>query len=291
MTILSMPNIFIFSIFMYLFFSGNKSFLTLIAMQRVKQLFLKEEDSDDNNDKSKEEQNEEQKKKEKPITKFEDKYLDRFIATEEKDLSSEKMDSLANSFIMENTPQGNVVMFWDNKRDTFSYYADHLIPYRHLEVVGRKYVLTNDCRKLFINMDDEIVTAKKKLEDKKKQKEEDEEKQKQNKQQESNSKQVVEQPKKSVFAKLKSYNRDNSIKSATVALDSKKPQTNIPKNSSVNTKQDENMILKEKANRYSYQGKLANFSFLKKVDRKEVDKNYTLSFAEFKKMQLEQNKS
>jgi hypothetical protein len=278
---------------MYLFFSGDKSFLTLIAMQRVKQLFLKEEDSDDtnDNDKSKEEQNEEQKKKEKSITKFEDKYLDRFIATEEKDLSSEKMDSLANSFIMENTPQGNVVMFWDNKRETFSYYADHLIPYRYLEVVGRKYVLTNDCRKLFINMNDEIVAAKKKLEDKKKQKEEDEEKQKQNKQQESNSKQVVEQPKKSVFAKLKSYNRDNSIKSATVALDSKKPQTNIPKNASVNTKQDENMILKEKANRYSYQGKLANFSFLKKVDRKTVDKNYALSFAEFKKMQLEQNKS
>jgi hypothetical protein len=290
---------------MYLFFSGDKSFLTLIAMQRVKQLFLKEEDSDDtndnDNDKSKEEQKEEQKgeqkegqkedKKKKSITKFEDKYLERFITTEEKDLSSEKMDSLANSFIMENTPQGNVVMFWDNKRETFSYYADHLIPYRYLEVVGRKYVLTNDCRKLFINMDDEIVAAKKKLEDKKKQKEEDEEKQKQKKQENVDSKIAVEQPKKSVFAKLKSYNRDNSIKSATVALDSKKSQTNIPKNASVNTKQDENMILKEKANRYSYQGKLANFSFLKKVDRKAVDKNYALSFAEFKKMQLEQNKS
>ena len=291
MTVLSMPNIFIFSIFMYLIFSGDKSFLTLIAMQRVKQLFLKEEDSDDDddNDKSKEEQNEEQK--EKPITKFEDKYLERLIATEEKDLSSEKMDSLANSFIMENTPQGNVVMFWDNKRETFSYYADHLIPYRYLEVVGRKYVLTNDCRKLFINMDDEIVAAKKKLEDKRKQKEEDEEKQKQKKQESADSKIALEQPKKSVFAKLKSYNRDNSIKSATVALDSKKSQTNIPKNASVNTKQDENMILKEKANRYSYQGKLANFSFLKKVDRKTVDKNYALSFAEFKKMQLEQNKS
>jgi len=90
---------------------------------------------------------------------------------------------------------------------------------------------------------------------------------------------------------LKSYNRDNSVKSATVALDSKKPQTNIPKNTSVNTKQDENMILKERANRYSYQGRMVNFSFLKKVERKAVDKNYAMSFAEFKKMQKEQNKS
>jgi hypothetical protein len=51
------------------------------------------------------------------------------------------------------------------------------------------------------------------------------------------------------------------------------------------------MILKERANRYSYQGKMVNFSFLKKVDRKVVDKTYALSFAEFKKMKMEQNKS
>jgi hypothetical protein len=257
-------------------------------MQQLKRALLKGFGEDDDTIEEEEEQQEEKKA---PI-KFEDKYLERLKATEEKDLTPEQLDSLLNSFVMENTPQGNVVMFWDVKRDTFSYYADHLIPYRFLEVVGRKYVLMNDCRKLFVDMEEEIKTAEKKLEEKKKQKEEEEEKQKQNKQDESaDSKTVAEQPKKSVFAKLKSYNRDNSVKSATVALDSKKPQTNIPKNTSVNTKQDENMILKERANRYSYQGRIVNFSFLKKVERKAVDKNYAMSFAEFKKMQKEQNKS
>jgi len=37
---------------------------------------------------------------------------------------------------------------------------------------------------------------------------------------------------------------------------------------------------------------MANFSFLKKVERKVVDKYYAMTFAEFKKMVLmEQNKS
>jgi len=43
-------------------------------------------------------------------------------------------------------------------------------------------------------------------------------------------------------------------------------------------------IVKEKANRYSYEGKMANYSFLKKVDRKVVDKQYSISFSEFKKL-------
>jgi hypothetical protein len=45
------------------------------------------------------------------------------------------------------------------------------------------------------------------------------------------------------------------------------------------------MILKENANRYSYEGKLANYTFLKKPERKVVDKSYGFSFADFKNMQ------
>ncbi|NDA89675.1 MAG: hypothetical protein EBY20_02015 [Alphaproteobacteria bacterium] len=57
------------------------------------------------------------------------------------------------------------------------------------------------------------------------------------------------------------------------------------------TAPQEEKVVKERANRYSFEGKLANFSFLKKVDRKAVDKLYGLSFAEFKKMQkMQQNK-
>lgn len=278
MLIVTMPNFVIFSLFLYLIFSGEKSCMTLLIIQRFKQLFLKEVQME-------EEQKEE--KKEKLVIKFEDKYLDRMKAAEEKELTVERLDSLKDSFVIENTPQGNVVMFWDNKRDTFAYYADHLIPYRFLEVVGRKYVLMNDCKKLFVNMDEEIKAAEKRLEEKK-QKEEDlkqEEQKRLDDPKSANTVVNVDKPKKDVFAKLKSYNRDNSIKSATVALNPKKP-SNFSKNTAVNTKVEEDMILKENANRYSYQGKLVNFSFLKKVDRKTVDKNYAMSFAEFKKMKM-----
>ena len=288
MTVLSIPNILIFSFLFYLFISGEKSCMTLLVIQQLKRALLKGFAEDEDVEEEKEQEPKEEKKMQ---IKFEDRYLEKLNAVEEKELTPEKLDSLSNSFVMENTPQGNVVMFWDNKRDTFSYYADHLIPYRYLEVVGRKYVLSNDCRKLFVNMSEEIKAAEKKLEEKKKQKEEEEKKKQEESAASKTTTVAVEQPKKNVFAKLKSYNRDNSIKSATVALDSKKLQPNIPKNAAVNTKQDENMILKERANRYSYQGKMVNFSFLKKVDRKVVDKTYALSFAEFKKMKMDQNKS
>ena len=288
MTVLSIPNILIFSFLFYLFISGEKSCMTLLVIQQLKRALLKGFGEDEDVEEEKEQEPKEEKKMQ---IKFEDRYLEKLNAVEEKELTPEKLDSLSNSFVMENTPQGNVVMFWDNKRDTFSYYADHLIPYRYLEVVGRKYVLSNDCRKLFVNMSEEIKAAEKKLEEKKKQKEEEEKKKQEESAASKTTTVAVEQPKKNVFAKLKSYNRDNSIKSATVALDSKKLQPNIPKNAAVNTKQDENMILKERANRYSYQGKMVNFSFLKKVDRKVVDKTYALSFAEFKKMKMDQNKS
>ena len=290
MSIVTMPNFLFFSLFLYLIFSGEKSCYTLLVMQRLKQALLKGFGEDD--DTIEEEKEQEPKEEKKVQIKFEDKYLDRLKVMEEKELTPEKLDSLLNSFVMENTPQGNVVMVWDNKRSTFSYYADHLIPYRFLEVVGRKYVMMNDCKKLFVNMDEEIKAAEKKLEEKKHTKELLKQEQQQKLDESENTNTVVskEKPKKDVFAKLKSYNRDNSIKSATVALDSKKP-SNVPKNTAVNTKVEEDIILKENANRYSYQGRMVNFSFLKKVDRKTVDKTYAMSFAEFKKMKMAENKS
>jgi len=289
MSIVTMPNFVIFSLFLYLIFSGEKSCYTLLVMQRLKRALLKGFGEDDD---TIEEEEQEPKEEKKLQIKFEDKYLDRLKVMEEKELTPEKLDSLSNSFVMENTPQGNVVMVWDNKRSTFSYYADHLIPYRFLEVVGRKYVMMNDCKKLFVNMDEEIKAAEKKLEEKKHTKEllKQEEQQKLDDSESANTVVNVEKPKKDVFAKLKSYNRDSSIKSATVALNPKKP-SNVPKNTAVNTKVEEDMILKENANRYSYQGRMVNFSFLKKVDRKIVDKTYAMSFAEFKKMKMAENKS
>jgi hypothetical protein len=52
-----------------------------------------------------------------------------------------------------------------------------------------------------------------------------------------------------------------------------------------NVNSSEKMLLKENANRYTWEGRIANLSIIKKVEKKMVDKNYEMSFADFKKMQ------
>ena len=67
--------------------------------------------------------------------------------------------------IMEHTPLGNVIMFYDAYKRAFSYYADSSnIPYGILNAVAMKYVMVYHCRDFFIdssifiqNNDDAIV--------------------------------------------------------------------------------------------------------------------------------------
>jgi hypothetical protein len=188
---------------------------------------------------------------------------------------NKRIEKLENCFIMESTPQGNVLMIYDNKRSSFKFYSDSTIPYRYLEVVGRKYVKMFDCRPLYVDMEEELNLAEKRWEKERKEKEDKEEQEK--KQKEEQKVKPVE--KKNVFAKFKSYNKEGGSGRVNIGVP--------PKNSIPMTKEQENekIILKEKANRYTYEGKMANFNFLKKVDRKVVDKKYGLSFADFKKMQ------
>jgi hypothetical protein len=184
-----------------------------------------------------------------------------------------RLEKLMDCFVIEHTPQGNVLMHYNIKKNSFSYYSDHSIPYRYLEVVGRKFVKQFDCRPLYVDMEEELQMAEERWQ-KEKEKEE-EEKKKKEEQKEGGG--VPE--KKNVFAKFKSYNKEGAFGRVSKGVP--------PKNSIPITKEQEKekILLKERANRYTYEGKMANFSFLKKVERKLVDKKYGLSFADFKKMQ------
>jgi hypothetical protein len=62
------------------------------------------------------------------------------------------------------------------------------------------------------------------------------------------------------------------------------PKNSIPNKSFTEKRENEKILLKDKANRYTYEGKFANFSFLKKVDRKTVNKKFAMTFADFKKL-------
>ena len=246
--------------------------------------------------KDKDQEKEKEKEKEKLVIKYEDKYVDKLLKMESREIPKEELDTYTNKIVMENTPLGNVLMYWDNQRETFVYYSDMNVPYRILEVVSRKYVTMNNCKSIFIDMNDELEISKKKIEDDKKKIEDDKKKIEEDKKilEEKRDSEAEEdigvnnpvEEKKSVFAKLKNYNTDNN-KSNSIILDSKKTPTNANKimNTNTNTSAKQDYILKERANRYSYEGKIMNFQFLKKVDKKLVDKNYTMSFTEFKNLQ------
>jgi len=192
---------------------------------------------------------------------------------------NQRLDKLKNCYIMETTPLGNVLMIYDHERETFRYYSDNTIPYRYLEPAGRKYVKFYNCRPIFVDMEEELKLAEEKWEKEKRDKEQKEEEEKR-KVEELKEQNIVVEHKKSVFAKFKSYNKD-SVAGKMMAAP---PKNSIPNKQLTPEQENEKILLKEKANRYTYEGKISNFNFLKKVERKIVDKKYAMTFADFKKM-------
>ena len=87
---------------------------------------------------------------------------------------------LKHALVLENTPQGYILMSYNEDNDAFEYWADENIQYKYLESVARKYVQSFHCEHLYINRYEllrkrwlEIEEAKKKaLEEKKEEVEE-----------------------------------------------------------------------------------------------------------------------
>ena len=192
---------------------------------------------------------------------------------------NKKLDGFINNYVIDMTPLGNIYMRYNNSKKSFEYFSNNTIPYRYLEPVGRKYVMMYFCKPLFVDIEDELKKAQDKNDQDKKEQTEKKEKT-------VNGQNTNEQGKKEkdMFAKLKSYNSNNNIDMAKMGSRNTLPpqiKVNLP---NVNTS-SEDMLLKEHANRYTWEGRLANMSILKKVDRNVVDKNYSLSFADFKQLQ------
>lgn len=192
-----------------------------------------------------------------------------------------KLDGYINNYVLESTPLGNIYMRYNHNKKSFEYFSNNTIPYRYLETVCRKYVMTFRCKALFVDLEDELNKAQ--IKDDELKKETDLKKENELKNEKDNN-----QP-KNVLANFKNYNKETKKEPNMPNRGNKSslpPQmkVNLP---ILNTK-GEKQLLKENANRYTWEGRVANLSLLKTVDRKMVDKNYALSFADFKQMQ--QNK-
>jgi len=211
--------------------------------------------------------------KQKPFIKYMDKYKNEYAKLHSRQLTTSEKEDLKNNFVMETTPLGNVIMYFNSEKNGFVYYCDSTIPYRFLETVARKYITIFKCKDTSIYVDEtdetdekipieklpEIMTDLSSSETK------------------STSTPPTTTTKKNVFAKFKNYNHPNSNPSSSM----------IAKNNSVKITIQSNKEVKENKNKYISDGKISNFSFIKKIDKKQIVKRLNMTFAEFKKMQQE----
>ena len=193
----------------------------------------------------------------------------------EEELTEEFVNDLCLNTVTETTPRGDVLMYYSSKLGTFVYHSHTKeIPYNYLETVARKYVIEYNCKKLYIDIRKEYEKGVQKYKEIKAKEEEeknaaDETKEKENK-------------KKQIFANFKTYNRKGEVH---------------------NKQNDKIYILKEQANRYSYRGKIEEYSEAKVescLDKKvlesmgdkrseEEKKVDDIDFASFKKMNMNMN--
>jgi hypothetical protein len=193
---------------------------------------------------------------------------------------SKKLERIRSCFVMEYTPLGNVLMTYDIGRMSFKYYSDNTIPYRYLETVGRKFVKQFDCRPIFVDMEEELRLAEEKWNEQQERKKLEDEENERKRAAAIAANNPIE-TKKPIFAKFKSYNKDAASGKVNSAPP---PKNSIPNKKIGGVEENGKLLLKDRANRYTYEGKISNFQIIQKVERKLTNKKYGTTFADFKKM-------
>ena len=195
---------------------------------------------------------------------------------------NKKLDKYIDNYVLEYTPLGNVYMRYNNDKKSFEYFSNNTIPYRYLEPVGRKYVMTYWCKPIFVDIEEELKNAEERYDEEKKKKEEEEKK----------KEEEIKTNPKNILAQLKNYNKETKVQTMRLMNNRTNKNAILPPQIQCNlpdvNKKTEKQLLKEKANRYTWEGRLTNFCPLKKIDRKILDSKLGMTYADFKKIQQEQ---
>ena len=185
---------------------------------------------------------------------YQKKYYDEFFELEVKDLKEEQLIELKNKVVKDITPNGEVIMFYNNDTNSFWYYSNYKnIYYKYLDSVAMKYSIEYDCKKICI---DRKYLYEKNLYEK--------ENKKNNKNEKVNDEKVNDEKvnDEKVFANFKNYNNNNN-----------------------NNNNDNDYIFIEKSNIYSYKGKIEYYYNEKNDKNDKNDKNYkNVSYVYFKKI-------
>lgn len=249
--------------------------------QLIKYFDLQEDDDDIDFEELYTELIKEKGKLEKDLKEAEDKIItdEEFKEMARKYTVNKKLDKFTDNYILESTPLGNIYMRYNNSKGSFEYFSNNTIPYRYLEPVGRKYVMIYWCKPIFIDLQEELKRAEIKYDDEMKKRDAEEKRRQEDIKNNPNNL-------KSVMARMKSYNKDtnnndtknkSSVKNRSLPPQIKATVQNISQSS-------EKRLLKENANRYTWEGRLTGFCPLKKIDKKVVNKQLSMTYADFKKM-------
>jgi len=110
------------------------------------------------NNKSVLQQEEAQKRIKEQESVFENKFFKEYDELKDE---PEALVPSATSHVRETTPQGDVIMTYDDSRKLFCYYSDkRTIQFKYLEPVARKYVVEHGCKRLYIDIRKELIKAK-----------------------------------------------------------------------------------------------------------------------------------
>ncbi len=172
------------------------------------------------------------------LEKFEDKYIEDVNKLEEKNLSENELIQLKSSIVLENTPMGNIILFYYHEKEKFYFYSDRKeVPYKYLDTVARKYIKMFNCKIIYTALDKELESQKNKYENLK----------------EERKTKVIEKKdtKKDVFATYKNYNM----------------KTDTPL-------KEEDYLIKENINKFKWGGFLKDYQFLQTPKKKDKEISY-----------------
>jgi len=226
-----------------------------------------ESDTDDSDSDADDEDSEEEEHTQESYASL---YYDELNDLEDRVLEKDELERLGSVVVKEKTPNGTVIMTYNNKTESFCYYCDDKnVSYMVLDAVARKFTIDNKCKSICVNYKAEFEKAKAAIvADTKTNVSETES---------GAGAGASEEPpvvKKSIYARFKNYNAPLQKKK----FDNKQQQKQ-------NQQPEKIYILTEKANRFTYKGKLSNYK-----DPNEVVTtffNKTVDFATFKKMCIE----
>jgi len=204
----------------------------------------------------------EEKKKQKTLEEpYENKYYDLFDKLECEDLEEDVVKGMKNNALYETTPKGNVIMYYDFEKEGFVYYCDTKdISYLYLETVARKYAVTFHCKKLVVDMKHELILAKEKKNNVNKNNEE------------IRNTDTKDASNDNLFATFKSYNKKG---------------LRVDDDGNVNL--NKKFVLRRQANRYSYGGKVGQFSIIKPDEYKIEKPTDNMNYETFKKLMAKKN--